>query len=222
MLFRLYPTMHPLSTSLCALLFLNSLCLASPAAPPSSIGSLALSDPPDTDIYCHKTERFSTRACGRAILQAKELPYVQRILDWSEQTRTYGHLPWYSHAHAEDGDCFVVMDAAPTVHEEFALRRALPNFSQMWFKCIKTGQGAAFERIGLHRGVQVMIGPLPRGPTLQEGQLGASMPSGWFENFNASAATVVDLDKEVPMTSKMKRELDGMEEGQDPLALLRS
>ena len=189
--------LHPLLLCFYTLFLTTASCLPSPPAPSTSPSPPSLENL-NGEPFCRRTEHVSRLACARAIVKVKQLPYFTHDITWSEAVphQRLGHLPWYSYAEADDGErCFVTMDAAPGVHEEFSLQQAFAEFSRMYKSCIPGGV-AAYDRIGARHDVQVKIGPLP----YLEG-VGASQGNG----------TSVDLDQVVPMTVMLKREVEELE-----------
>ena len=155
--------------------------------------------------FCRRTEHVSRLACARAIVKVKQLPYFNQYNSWSEAIPRdhLGHLPWWSSAEADGGQrCFVTMDAAPGVHETFSLEQAFGEFSRMYRDCV-SGNMAAYDRIGARQDVQVKIGPSP--------YLGAAEGADGVGTRQQQNGTFVDLDQLVPMTAKMKREVEELE-----------
>ena len=95
------------------------------------------------------------------------------------------------------------MDASSGIEENFSLREVYLTLARLWRQCIKLEGSLGLARVGPHKGVQVLLGPLPHGPWAQQNSLlqnGAphgndtGLPEGWFDGFDLSEAVGVDLN----------------------------
>ena len=191
------------------LLVLHALLPLSIHGLPSPASSTAADVPSlsglQAEFDCHKTTETAhiiPQYCSRTILSLKNLYYFNQEIEWSENARGPGHLPFYAYYGPPSQRCYLTMDASSGVEEHFSLREVYLTFARLWRQCIKLERSVGLARVGPHKGVQVLLGPLPHGPWAQTSLLQngdpqgneTGLPEGWFAGFDLSEAVGLDLN----------------------------